>query len=84
MFVALPDSYLVISSVPVFELNEITKGAQVVSEQKLSSAYSICCGARRNFPTEISSTTWLSTYTLQLSFSYRRSHNKQRLSLSGR
>jgi arylsulfate sulfotransferase len=33
------------SSVPVFELNEITKTTQVVSEQKLSSAYSICCGS---------------------------------------
>jgi arylsulfate sulfotransferase len=38
------------SSVPVFELNEITKTAQVVSEKKLSSAYSICCGSASQLP----------------------------------
>jgi hypothetical protein len=32
------------SSVPVFELNEYTKAAQVVSEHSLSPGYSICCG----------------------------------------
>jgi arylsulfate sulfotransferase len=32
------------SSVPVFELNEFTSTAQVVSDNNLSPAYSICCG----------------------------------------
>jgi hypothetical protein len=32
------------SSVPLFELNEYTKTAQVVSEHKFLPGYSICCG----------------------------------------
>ena len=32
------------SSVPIFQLNEYTKTANVLSEVKLSPAYSICCG----------------------------------------
>ncbi len=32
------------SSVPIFQLNEYTKTANVVSEVNLSPAYSICCG----------------------------------------
>lgn len=32
------------TSVPIFELNESTKTAQVVQEDNLTPAYSICCG----------------------------------------
>jgi len=32
------------SSVPIFQLNEYTKTAQVLWEDKLTPAYSICCG----------------------------------------
>jgi hypothetical protein len=32
------------SSVPIFELNEYTKTAAVVWEDKLNSAFSVCCG----------------------------------------
>jgi arylsulfate sulfotransferase len=33
------------SSVPIFQLNEYTKTAQVLSETNLSPAYSFCCGS---------------------------------------
>lgn len=32
------------SSVPIFDINENTKSAQVLMEDKLSPAYSVCCG----------------------------------------
>lgn len=37
----LPQCY---SSVPIFELNEYASTAQILSEDSLSPAYSICCG----------------------------------------
>jgi arylsulfate sulfotransferase len=38
------------SSVPVFQLNEYTKTAQVLNETNLSPAYSICCGNTTQLP----------------------------------
>jgi hypothetical protein len=43
-----PGFALCYSSVPTFELNEFTNTAQLVSEDNLAPAYSICCGNASN------------------------------------
>jgi arylsulfate sulfotransferase len=39
------------SSVPLFEVNEYTKSASVLSEYDLAPAYSVCCGDALLLPT---------------------------------
>jgi arylsulfate sulfotransferase len=47
-----PDTVACYSSVPIFQVNEYTKTAQVQWEANLSPAYSICCGNASILPND--------------------------------